>query len=90
MMAEFPVGIPAPQLAVHKTLFVGNLSYFCEERNLLNLFSTYGPVESVEIKRGRDTGDCLMHGFVEMCTYEAADAAANDLRGRKFMGRRIR
>lgn len=90
-MADYSVGgIGAPQLAVHKTLFVGNLSYFCAESHLYSLFSNYGGVESVEIKRGRDTGDCLMHGFVEMVTFEAAELAANDLKGKKFMGRRIR
>jgi len=88
-MAEFSGGV-GPQLNVHKTLFVGNLSYFCIDANLMDLFAPYGLVESIEIKRGKETGDCLMHGFVEMGSLEAAEAAAMELNGRKFMGRRIR
>jgi RNA recognition motif-containing protein len=71
-------------------LFVGDLSFFCIEENLYDLFSGCGRVVNVEIKRGKATGDSLMHGFVEMDSDQALDSAINTLNGQKFMGRKIR
>lgn len=73
-----------------RTLFVGDLSFFCEDDDLRKLFSGYGQVISVEIKRGKATGDSLMHGFVEMDSEESAENALNQLRNQKFLGRRMR
>ena len=72
------------------TLFVGDLSFFCNEEDIRKLFSTYGTVLHSEIKRGKATGDSLMHGFIEMDTETAAENAMRALSNEKFMGRRIR
>lgn len=73
-----------------RTLFVGDLSYFCEESHLKELFSKYGEVLNLEIKRGKSTGESLMHGFVEMNNISSAESAMVDLNETLFMGRRIR
>ena len=73
-----------------RTLFVGDLSFFCDESHLRDLFSSYGEVLNVEIKRGKATGDSLMHGFVELESEPIAELAMNELSNKKFMGRRLR
>jgi RNA recognition motif-containing protein len=81
-------GFSAEKVAV-KSLFVGDLSFFCSEDDLLQLFRRFGNVKAVEIKRGK-FGDSLMHGFVEMESNEAAELAIATLNDFKFMGRRMR
>lgn len=71
------------------TLFVGDLSFFCDESDLRTLFSQHGKVVTTQLKRGK-TGDSLMHGFVEMASQEEAEAARSSLMDTKYMGRKIR
>jgi RNA recognition motif-containing protein len=71
-------------------IFAGDLSFFCGEDQLRRLFSTCGRVIGVEIKRGKATGDSLLHGFVEMDNPTAVESAIQTLNGNKFMGRRIK
>lgn len=71
------------------TLFVGDLSYFCNEVDISNLFKRFGKVQSTQLKKGR-SGDSLMHGFVEMETHEQAENARVAVMDQKFMGRKIR
>eukprot|EP01033_Poteriospumella_lacustris_P001156 gene1156-844_t len=69
-------------------VFVGDLSYFVTEQDLIQLFSPYGPIDSVMIRRGK-SGDTLHYGFVKM-NEVCAQNAINALLGFKFMGRRLR
>lgn len=70
------------------TVFVGDLSYFCEEKDLLSIFSAFGPVSSVIVRRGKE-GNSLQYAFVIMNEADA-HAACNALNGSKFMGRKLR
>jgi RNA recognition motif-containing protein len=70
------------------TIFVGDLSYFCEEKHLLDLFSPFGPVLSVIVRRGKE-GNSLQYAFVIMSEADAY-AACVALNGSKFMGRKLR
>lgn len=72
-----------------RTIFVGDLSYFCNEDDLFNLFAKFGNILTVRVRRGV-TGESLMHGFIAMDTAEAAGAAITGLDGIEFMGRNIR
>ena len=74
-------------------LFVGDLSYFCTEKDLANLFGKYGGVLATRIKRpdgSSPNSRSLMYGFVCMETLEGAYAAARSLHRSLFMGRFIR
>lgn len=71
------------------TLFVGDLSYFCDEADLTKVFGNYGTVVAAQLKKGR-SGDSLMHGFVEMSNHDQAEASRAALSDTKFMGRRMR
>jgi hypothetical protein len=76
------------QTLAQTRLFVGDLSYFCTEDNLLSLFSPYGPVLQVHVRRGVK-GNTLMHGYVIVDAYEQALRAVKELDNMEFMGRTI-
>jgi RNA recognition motif-containing protein len=66
-----------------KRLFVGNLTYSVDEKQLWGLFSRYGEVVGVRIIEGKG------YGFVEMESYEDARAARNALNETEFQGRNL-
>lgn len=82
-----PVG-PTPE-TMARSVFVGDLSFFCTEIDLAAAFSPFGRVLSVEIKRGR-FGDSLMHGFVEFESEACTHTVIHHMHGKKFMGRTMR
>lgn len=74
-------------------LFVGNISFFCHEVDLFRLFSKFGKVLKVRIKRsgaGLNGGRTLMYGFVEMAELTDAESATQKLNSMRHMGRDIR
>ncbi len=73
-----------------RELFVGDLSYFCREQHIQQLFSNIGKVVSVRIRRSDRRGHSLMHGFIKMTTPEDAQRAVASYDGYLFMGRRMR
>ncbi|MCZ2154687.1 MAG: RNA-binding protein [Bryobacterales bacterium] len=70
-------------------LFVGNLSFRTTQEDLLDTFSPYGAVESVNIINDRETGQPRGFAFVEMSNASEAEAAINALNGTELMGRAI-
>lgn len=78
-----------PTAEASRTLFVGDLSYFCGEEDLCNLFAQYGPILTVRVRRGV-TGESLMHGFIALESAEMASRAIDQLDGIEFMGRNMR
>ncbi len=68
-------------------IFVGDLSFFCHENDIFQLFSQCGQVIEVRIKKSEGNGKSLMFGFVKMETLEVADVAIQNLNGIMFMGR---
>ena len=72
------------------SLFIGNLSIYCIEKDLFNLFSKYGNVQAVIVKTNSKTKLGLGYGFVRFSTREEAAIAMRELHGSIFMGREIR
>ncbi len=70
-------------------LFVGNLSFRTTQEDLLDTFSPYGAVESVNIINDRETGQPRGFAFVEMSNASEAEAAISALNGTELMGRAI-
>jgi len=70
------------------TLFVGDLSIFCTENDLFALFSRFGAVPKVQVKRGKQ-GEALQYGFVVLPRSVAIEAAQR-VNGIKLLGRRLR
>ena len=73
-----------------KKLYVGNLSYEVDKDKLMEMFSAFGPVESVNLISDRDTGQSKGYAFVEMGSDEAAKAAIEGLNETDQMGRNLK
>lgn len=72
-----------------RTLFLGDLSYFCTEEDLCAIFAPFGNISTVRVRRGV-TGESLMHGFIALDSHEAAKRAIAELDSKIFMGRSMR
>lgn len=70
-------------------LYVGNLSYEVQDRDLQELFVQYGTVTSARVVMDRDTGRSKGFGFVEMSTDAEAEAAISALNGQEVGGRAL-
>ncbi len=94
MTAMMPPPAPMAKNAVKNykpnELFIGNLSYFCEEKDLFELFDQYGNVEDVRIIKNDSGTRSLMFGFVSMSTVHEAREMEKLLNNHLFLGRRIR
>lgn len=71
-------------------LYVGNLSYDVENKDLKKLFSESGTVQSVNIIKDRDSGRNKGFGFVEMKNQQEAAGAMEKFNGFDFKGRTIK
>ncbi len=65
-----------------RTLFVGNLEIDITERELRDIFSPYGRIESVDIKTTRTS--TAAYSFVKFFTIKDAIVAKNELHGRLY------
>jgi RNA recognition motif-containing protein len=68
-------------------LYVGNLSYAMQDRDLQELFAEYGTVTSAKIVTDRESGRSKGFGFVDMGSDGEAQAAITGLNGREVNGR---
>lgn len=71
-------------------IYVGNLDYDLQEKELEELFSQYGEVLSVKIIVDKFTGRAKGFGFIEMANDEEATKAIEELDGKEVSGRNIR
>ncbi len=76
---------------VATTLFLGDLSVICDEIKLYELFSRFGAVESVQMKKSdRDPQRAhLGFGFVKFASHDSAETALQEMNGYFFLGRAI-
>ena len=70
-------------------LYVGNLSFDSDERQIEGLFATHGAIESVKIIRDHATGRSRGFAFVEMSSDDEGRAAIQTLDQFEFEGRRL-
>jgi RNA recognition motif-containing protein len=73
-----------------KNIYVGNISFNAEERDLEDLFAQYGEVISTKIITDRFTNQSKGFGFVEMADADAATAAISALNGAELNNRALR
>lgn len=78
-----------PAHARTDSLFVGNLSYFCNNDHLWTLFSPHGNVQSAIVCRAKNK-DPLYYGFVNMAAGASVETAIATLNNSFFMGRRLK
>lgn len=75
---------------MNSKLYVGNLAWSVEEKELETVFANYGEVLSVKIIKDRDTGRSKGFCFIEMENSEAAQAAIEGLDGKDLGGRNLK
>lgn len=71
-------------------IYVGNLSYRLEEKDLQEIFAEYGEVTSVKIITDKFTRRSKGFGFIEMADDAAAQKAIGELDGAEVEGRNIK
>jgi RNA recognition motif-containing protein len=72
------------------TLFIGDLSIFCTIQDIEKVFSTFGPIVDIRIKRDENTNKNLSYGFVKYVLVNSAEQALNNLNGFVLCGRPMR
>jgi RNA recognition motif-containing protein len=70
-------------------LYVGNLSYEVNGKELKKMFGEFGPVVSARIIENRFNGKSKGYGFVEMADSKSADAAIKAMNAKDFKGRKM-
>jgi cold-inducible RNA-binding protein len=73
----------------NRKLYVGNLPFTFTERHLKKLFAAHGKVKSAQVIINRDTGCSKGFGFVEMGSFQEAEAAISALNGKHANGRAL-
>lgn len=71
-------------------IYVGNLSYRMNDKELEEVFAKFGEVKSAKIIMDRDTGRSKGFGFVEMDDNTAGNEAIEALNGNECEGRVLR
>ncbi len=72
------------------SVYVGNLSFKVTEEDLVETFSEYGTVKSVQLPKDRETGRMRGFAFVEMSSDAEETAAIDALDGAEWMGRDLK
>lgn len=70
-------------------IFVANLNYKVQSKELKELFEGFGTVDSARIITDRETHRPKGFGFVEMPNDDEANNAIRDLDGKEFHGKNI-
>lgn len=73
-----------------RTIFVGDLSYFCNDQHLRQIFEPFGPLEMVQVKTSKGGQPHLAYGFVRFSNPNSAVAAIKAMDGYILLGRAIR
>ncbi|KAG0553879.1 hypothetical protein M758_12G048700 [Ceratodon purpureus] len=71
-------------------MFVGNLSWACDQEGLFELFSDYGKVVEAKVVYDKETGRSRGFGFVTMDSAAEVDAAIANLHETDYLGRLLR
>lgn len=78
------------ELVQLRTLFLGDLSVHCGERDVETLFAPFGEIESIKIKRGFTHQHHSVYGFIRFAHIQSAQRAMDSLKGIVFLGRPLK
>ncbi len=73
----------------HTTIFVSNLAYGLDTKDLISAFSAYGEITEAKIIKDRESGRSKGFGFVTFITPDQAKEALN-MNGKELHGRTVR
>ena len=71
-------------------IYVGNLSYRTNDKDLEGIFAKFGAVKSAKVIMDRETGKSKGFGFIEMEDSAAGTKAIEALNGNENEGRTLR
>lgn len=71
------------------TIFVSNLAYGLETKDLISAFSTFGEITDAKIIKDRESGRSKGFGFVTFIDPDQAKEAL-DMNGKELHGRTVR
>jgi len=72
------------------SIYVGNIPYSVEEKDISEIFSEYGSVKRIHLPTDRESGRMRGFGFVEMESESEEEKAIEELNGADWMGRELR
>ncbi len=87
--SSLPVLQPPPSEGNYQ-IFIGNLSFFCQEQDLLNLFSPIVHVQDCRVMRSDDGTRSLLFGFITVGTMREVEEVCKLFDHNVYFGRRLR
>jgi RNA recognition motif-containing protein len=72
------------------SLFLGDLSIFCTEKDIEDAFHQFGEIVEVRVQRSKETARALSYGFIEFADSPSAEAALNSMNNYVLKGRPLR
>ena len=72
------------------TIYVGNINYALDEKDVKKIFSEFGTVVSVKLIRDKISGKSKGYGFVAMDKDDEGEAAVKELEGKIIAGRNFK
>ena len=72
------------------TLYLGDLSSFCQEMDLINAFKVYGEITDIRLMRSVYDGTCLGYGFLTFAEMDQAQRAIDGMNGQFLIGRKLK
>jgi RNA recognition motif-containing protein len=72
------------------SLFLGDLSIFCTEKDIEDAFHQFGEIVEVRVQRSKETSRALSYGFIEFAEPAFAEAALNSMNNYMLKGRPLR
>ena len=73
-----------------RTLFIGDLSCFCQETDVLNAFHVFGEILEIRLMRSKEDGKCLGYGFVTFADMHSAYTALEHMNHQVLVGRKLK
>lgn len=73
-----------------KSIYIGNIEWNTVDKELAELFESYGTVNSATIIKDHHSGRSKGFGFVEMKEEEEAESAIQELHGTELRGRTLK
>ena len=70
------------------TLFIGNLPFSVEQKQLSDIFANYGDIKEIRVPRFNRTGEGKGYGYVEYTSLESAETAMSKENGYATVGGR--
>jgi RNA recognition motif-containing protein len=72
------------------TLFLGDLSCFCQETDIFQAFEKFGDIQDIRLMRSRTDDSCLGYGFITFLEPKVANRALEAMNGQVVVGRKLK